>query len=129
MGPAKVRRAVVEVNGTRKFSHTRYTRNKMNRKYTTKRPEWRIVERKTRGDAGVIVSELPLPVPRYSFRVGTAKYDEEIGEMYVTPYLTVFNAGDAYELLAEISEKYIIKREEFKDELDAARERWEHDRP
>ena len=97
----------------------------MYEKSKSKRPEWSIVERRVNGDAGVIVSELPLPVPRYSFRVGTAKFDDEKKEMYVTPYLTVFNVDDACALLREVSDKYIEKREALKDALDAQRASWE----
>jgi len=88
------------------------------------RPEWRIVDRRIRGDAGLVVSELPLPVPRYSFKVGTAKFDDRTGEMYLTPYLTVFNAGDACTLLQEVSDEYTRKREAVKEEIDALREQW-----
>lgn len=125
MGPPKRRRAVVVMAGVRNNEDIRYNTNTMYDKTKSKRPEWRIVERRVNGDAGVIVSELPLPVPRYSFRVGTAKFDDEKQEMYVTPYLTVFNVDDACDLLREVSDKYIEKREKMKDELDAQRAHWE----
>lgn len=113
------------MDGMYEESDTGYTTLDMKNKTKGKKPQWRIVERRARGDAGVVVSELPLPVPRYSFRVGTAKFDRDKGELYVTPFLSVFNVDDAISLLRELSEVYIEKREAVKDELDAERERWE----
>lgn len=97
----------------------------MRHKSKKKRPEWKIIDRVVRGDAGVIVSELPLPVPRYSFKVGTAKIDPDTEEMYVTPYLSVFNSGDAQDLLSEVTDKYTRIREDIKDDMDEKRRRWE----
>lgn len=96
-----------------------------NNRQERKRPEWRVIERRVRGDAGIIVSELPLPVPRYSFKVGTAKVNPETKELFVTSYLTLFNTQDACDLLDEMTDKYVRQREDIKDELEETRRRWE----
>lgn len=84
-----------------------------------KRQEWRVIETQVKENAGVEVSMLPLPVPRFSFRVGTAHYpQEEGGEIKVSSRLTNFNVQDAIDLLEEVSAKYIQIREDAIDEIE-----------
>ena len=52
--------------------------------------QWRVLDTYVRGNAAIQVSELPLKVPRFSFRVGTPQYDETTGQVRISPNLTVF---------------------------------------
>lgn len=87
-------------------------------------PEWRIVATRVKGQAAVQVSELPLPVPRYSFRVGTANFTED--EVHVKQHLTVFNYREAAELLLEVGQKYEERRKEDIEEREELRNKWEN---
>jgi len=87
-------------------------------------PEWRIIATRVKGQAAVQVSELPLPVPRYSFRVGTANFTEE--EVHVKQHLTVFNYRDAAELLLEVGQRYEERRKEDIEEREELRNKWEN---
>jgi hypothetical protein len=51
-------------------------------------------------------------VPRYSFKVGTAQYDEQTQTPKIGPYLTVYNVQDAAILLKELGDKYVALREQ-----------------
>lgn len=89
-----------------------------------KNVKWRVVEKALRGNAGVVVSELPLPVPRFSFQVGTIRMNEEGDDFTVGPRLSVFNAIEAAELLKELGEKYLDIREAKIDEVEKKKESW-----
>jgi hypothetical protein len=90
------------------------------------RVAWRIIETRVKGTAAVQVSELPLKVPRYSFRVGSAQIDEQGGgDMRIGPRLTIFNVQDATELLEELSKKYVDLRESKIEELEKTKEKWQ----
>jgi len=88
------------------------------------RAQWKVVQTEVRDNAAVQVSELPLKVPRYSFKVGTAQLDEETGDMRIGNRLTVFNVLDAAELLAELGKKYVDKREARIEEIEAKKAQW-----
>lgn len=87
-------------------------------------PQWRPIDTRVRGQAAVQVSELPLPVPRYSFRVGTAHLSED--EVQIKSHLTVFNYEDAAQLLLEVGRKYKALREEDIEEREELRHKWEN---
>lgn len=87
-------------------------------------PEWRIIATRVKGQAAVQVSELPLPVPRYSFRVGTANFTED--EVHVKQHLTVFNYREAADLLLEVGQKYEERRKEDIEEREELRNKWEN---
>lgn len=86
------------------------------------RAQWRVVETRIKGNAAVTVSELPLKVPRYSFKVGTAQIDEDNDEIRVGSRLTTFNVEDAVILLEELGKKYVDKREARIEELEEKKE-------
>ena len=79
---------------------------------------WRPVEKKLKGNVVVEVNELPLPVPKYSFKVGTAKIDDNGQIIDILPFLSVYNIHDAADLLRDIGDKYIAVREAKQDEMD-----------
>lgn len=76
------------------------------------KPEWTACETRVRNTAVVQVTALPLRVPRYSFKVGTAQYDEQTQTPKIGPYLTVYNVQDAAILLKELGDKYVALREQ-----------------
>jgi len=84
--------------------------------------KWRVIETREVEGAAVQVCELPLRIPRYSFKVGTASL--EGGSMRVGNRLTVFNAEAAALLLAELGEKYRLKRESVISEIEDAKKKW-----
>jgi len=90
------------------------------------KPQWRIIDTHVRGNAAVQISELPLKVPRYSFRVGTPQYDEATGQVRISPNLTVFNVMEAATLLAELGEKYVAMREEKIEHFEQLKEKWQN---
>lgn len=90
-----------------------------------RRAQWRVIETRVKGTAAVQVSELPLRVPRYSFRVGSAQHDDKSGEMRIGPRLTVFNVQEATELLAELGKIYVDLRESKIEELEKKKEAWQ----
>ena len=98
----------------------------MGNKYSGKRAraEWKVIETQVRDNAAVQVSELPLKIPRYSFKVGTAQFDEETGDMRISNRLSVFNVIDAAELLATLGRKYVDMREDRIEEIEAKKARW-----
>lgn len=89
------------------------------------RVKWRIIETRVQDNAAVQVSELPLKIPRYSFKVGTAQLDEETGDMRIGPRLTSFNFEDAIELLQLLGQKYQDKREQRIEEVEAKKAEWQ----
>jgi hypothetical protein len=100
--------------------------NLLGNKYNGKREraQWAVVETKVEDNAVVQVSELPLKVPRYTFRVGTAQWDEDTGEMRIGNRLTIFNVEDAAVLLTALSEKYVKKRQDKVDEIEKKKAQW-----
>jgi hypothetical protein len=86
---------------------------------------WKILETKVKGTAAVQVSVLPLRVPRYSFRVGTAQFDEAAGSVRLGAFVTTFNYEDAVELLKDLGKKYTALREAKIDEVEDLKERWQ----
>jgi len=80
---------------------------------------WRPIEKKLKGSVVVEVNELPLPVPKYSFKIGTAKIDDNGQIIDIQPFLNVYNVHDAADLLREIGEKYLSIRESKQDEMDS----------
>lgn len=99
-----------------------------NRGRGKKRKQWREVETKMKGDAAVRVCELPLRVPRYSFYVGTASVDAGSNKLHIAPRLSTYDVLDAADLLKELGEKYIDRREAKADEIEMAKVRWREDR-
>ena len=89
------------------------------------RPQWLVVETKVKDNVAVQVSELPLRVPRYSFKLGTAQFNEDTGEMQIGSRLTVFNVVAAAELLTEIGKKYVDKRADRINEIEAKKAAWQ----
>jgi len=88
------------------------------------RPKWQIIDTVVKGDAAIEISELPLNVPRYSFRIGTAYFPEnEEDAVKVGPRLTIFNVQDAVELLSEAATKYLDIREDRINELEDRKQR------
>lgn len=87
--------------------------------------QWKILRTEVRGNAAVQVSELPLKVPRFSFRVGTPQYDEVTGQVRISPNLTIFNVMEAAELLKELGEEYVSKREEKIEHFERLKEQWQ----
>jgi len=79
---------------------------------------WRPVEKRLRGSVVVEVNELPLPVPKYSFKLGTAREDENGQIIDIQPFLSVYNVHDAADLLREVGDKYLAIGEEKQDEID-----------
>ena len=86
---------------------------------------WKILETKVRGTAAVQISVLPLRVPRYSFRVGSAQFDEGSSEVRLGPFVTIFNFEDAADLLKELGRKYSDIRETRIEEVEAIKEQWQ----
>ena len=96
----------------------------MGNKYRSKqgRAQWKIIETKVKDNAVVQVSELPLNVPRYSFQVGTAQYDDETGDIRIGSRLTNFNVEEAATLLTVLAKKYVDKREARISEVEKTKE-------
>jgi hypothetical protein len=94
------------------------------RNNNSRRPNnrWEVVELIVRDQAAVEVSMLPLPIPRFTFRVGTAHFDPDTKMTRVGPRLTTFNAEDGAELLTEVYKKYNLIREEKIQELERLKE-------
>lgn len=88
---------------------------------------WKILETKVKGTAAVQVSVLPLRVPRYSFKVGSAQFDEKSGEVRLSPFVTIFNYEDAADLLIALGKKYHDMRESKIDEVEALKEKWQQE--
>lgn len=88
------------------------------RNHRKERPRWFVKETRVRGNAAVLVSELPLKVPRYSFKIGNVEVDEETDDIRVGSRLSIFNGEDAVELLREVVREYVDKREARIDELE-----------
>lgn len=78
---------------------------------------WRPVEKRLQGNVVVEVNELPLPVPKYSFKIGTAKVDDNGQIIDIQPFLNVYNVHDAADLLRAVGDKYIAVRDEKEDEM------------
>ena len=97
-------------------------RNMAKPKYKRKKAKWRVVETKEQDGAAVQVSELPLRIPRYSFRVGSSNFED--GALRIGNHLTSFNAESGALLLAELGEKYRLKREAKKKEVEDAKQAW-----
>lgn len=100
-------------------------RRRYRRQENYERPRWRIHDTVVKGEnAAVEVSILPLEVPRFSFRVGTAHFPQYEGDsIKVSPRLTIFNVQDAAELLTELAAKYTKIREEKIEELEDRKDR------
>jgi hypothetical protein len=94
-----------------------------------KPPAWRPVEKKVRGNVVCEVNELPLQVPKYSFKLGTVKFDENGQIIEVNPYLNIYNVSDAAELLREIGDKYLAVREERQRDFDSREDRFDDESP
>lgn len=94
---------------------------------------WRPIEKRVKGSVVVEVNELPLPVPKYSFKIGTAKLDDNGQVIEVLPFLNVYNVHDAADLLRDVGSKYADIRESKQEEMDANQrfvdEYHEHDGP
>lgn len=82
------------------------------------RKSWRPIERRVSGNVVVEVNELPLSVPKYSFKVGSVVTDDSGQILEVKPYLNIYNVSDAVRLLGEMSEKYLSLREDKQREYD-----------
>jgi len=105
------------------FPTSMYNSNIPNRKPRfnpglTKIP-WRPIEKKLKGNVVVEVNELPLPVPKYSFKIGTARIDDNGQIIDIQPFLSVYNVHDAADLLREIGDKYAAIRESKQDAMDS----------
>lgn len=78
---------------------------------------YEFLERRVRGQACVDIFMLPLPVPRYSFKIGSARvtYDGS-GEQQVSviPYLSAFSYSDAAQLLLDVGHEFEGKRDTAK---------------
>ena len=86
---------------------------------TDKNLKYQFMERRVRGQAYVDVHVLPLPVPRYSYQVGSARITyTETGERQIDtiPYVNAFSYRDAAELLKEIGDEFERVRESVKAE-------------
>lgn len=83
---------------------------------------WRVIEVRVRDQVAVEISELPLPIPRYTFRLGTAHFDPETKTTKVGTRLTTFNAEDGAELLMEVYKEYNQLREEKINQLERLKE-------
>jgi hypothetical protein len=79
---------------------------------------WRPVEKRLKGNIVIEVNELPLQVPKYSFKIGTAKVDPNGQIIEIQPFLSVYNVHEAADLLREVGDKYLAIREEKQDEMD-----------
>lgn len=88
-------------------------------RFQTQQPKmaWRPVEKRLQGNVVVEVNELPLPVPKYSFKIGTAKVDDNGQIIDIQPFLNVYNVHDAADLLRAVGDKYIAVRDEKEDEM------------
>jgi hypothetical protein len=85
---------------------------------------WRAVEKRVKNGVVVEVNELPLPVPKYSFVVSTAKTDDGGQIINTNRHIPLHLTDTAVNLLLEMQEKYAslraLKQEEF-DERKAQR--------
>lgn len=80
--------------------------------------KYQFLERRVRGQACVDIFVLPLPVPRYSFKLGSARViygDDEQGEVDIIPYLNSFSYKDAADLLTEVGAEFDRLRDEAKE--------------
>lgn len=84
---------------------------------------YEFLERRVRGQACVDIYKLPLPVPRYSFKLSSARitYDAD-GRQHVSiiPFLGKFSYVDAAQLLLDVGREFEERREEAKVESAAA---------
>ena len=85
--------------------------------------KYEFLERRVRGQAFVDIFKLPLPVPRYSFKLGSARvtYDGN-GEQQITiiPFLNAFSYIDAAQLLLDVGAESEARRSEAKAASTAA---------
>lgn len=80
---------------------------------------WRAVEKRVRNGVVVEVNELPLPVPKYSFVVSTAKTDEGGQIITTNRHVPLHLVDDALDLLRDMQDKYAAIRESKQQEFDA----------
>ena len=83
------------------------------------RVKWRVIDIRVKGNAAVEVSELGLTIPRYTFKLGTAKVDKITGLVSVGGRLSTFNWPEAMMLLTEVGNEYTLKRKEAIAEVEA----------
>jgi hypothetical protein len=86
---------------------------------TEKHLKYQFMERRVRGQAYVDIHVLQLPVPRYSFKVGSARITyAESGEKQIDtiPYLNSFSYRDAADLLREVGDEFERLRDSVKAE-------------
>jgi hypothetical protein len=84
---------------------------------------YEFLERRVRGQACVDIFMLPLPVPRYSFKVSSARVTQDAdGEKRVTviPFLSAFSYVDAAQLLLEVGHEFEGRRDTAKVEATTA---------
>ena len=81
-------------------------------------PRWRPRERKVRGTAVIEVNELPLRVPKFSFKASTARVDDNGQVIETIPFLSQHNVEDGIILLQELADKYAKIRAEKQREYD-----------
>ena len=93
----------------------------MGNKHKGKRVEWQIIETKFKDNAVVQVSKLPLKIPRYSFKVGTAQFDDDTGELRIGTRLTNFNVEEAALMLTNLAKKYVGRRDARIAEVEKAK--------
>ena len=77
------------------------------------RLRYEFLERRVRGQACVDIFVLALPIPRYSFKVSSARvtYDSSGEKMGTTiPFLSTFSFEDASVLLLEVGKEFTHKR-------------------
>ena len=98
-----------------------------NRNFRPHNNGWKVLETKVRGDAAVQVSTLPLRIPRYSFKVGSAQFDKATGEVHLGPFVTIHNYADAASLLKDVGDKYAQIREDKIDEVEKMKEEWQRE--
>lgn len=83
---------------------------------------YEFLERRVRGQAFVDIFVLPLPVPRYSFKVGSARVVHDgdgVQQVMVIPFLSKFSYEDAAQLLLSVGDEFEKRRDSAKAEASA----------
>lgn len=83
---------------------------------------YEFLERRVRGQAFVDIFILPLPVPRYSFKIGSARVVRDADgaqQVMVIPFLSKFSYVDAAQLLLDVGHEFEGRRDDAKAEASA----------
>lgn len=103
------------------FDHRNKPRNGYRNTFSPTHKTWRAVEKRVKNGVVVEVNELPLPIPKYSFVVSSAKTDDGGQIININRHIPLHMMDEAIDLLHEMQEKYAALRAAKQEEYDARR--------